>query len=68
MDSLAGALKRAEAARVAALAKKFPHWGWGNHKGLRCKNNDNTGCNTYWSPSAKALYEVGTGPFGLVGK
>jgi hypothetical protein len=25
---------------------KYPHWGWGNHAGLRCKNNDNTGCNT----------------------
>ena len=30
------------------VAKKFPYWGWGVHEGLRCKYNDNTGCNTAW--------------------
>jgi hypothetical protein len=30
------------------VARKFPYWGWGNHAGLRCKNPDNTGCNTVW--------------------
>ena len=30
------------------VAKNFPYWGWGVHEGLRCKYNDNTGCNTAW--------------------
>jgi hypothetical protein len=68
MDLAADLIKRGEKARVEELYKKFPFWGWNQHKGLRCKNNNNTGCNTYWSQSAKALYEVGTGPFGFVGK
>ena len=28
------------------LEKKYPYWGWNEHSGLRCTNNDNTGCNT----------------------
>lgn len=30
------------------IENKYPHWGWDKHAGLRCKNNDNTGCNTMW--------------------
>jgi len=29
-----------------ALENKYPYWGWNEHAGLRCTNNDNTGCNT----------------------
>ena len=29
-----------------ALERKYPYWGWGQHAGLRCKKNDNTGCTT----------------------
>jgi hypothetical protein len=29
-----------------ALERKYPYWGWDQHAGLRCKNNDNTGCTT----------------------
>jgi len=29
-----------------SIEQKYPHWGWDKHAGLRCKNNDNTGCNT----------------------
>ena len=29
-----------------ALELKYPYWGWNEHAGLRCTNNDNTGCNT----------------------
>ena len=29
-----------------ALEKKYPYWGWNEHAGLRCTNNNNTGCNT----------------------
>ena len=32
----------------ASVASQYPYWGWGPHEGLRCKNNDNTGCNTAW--------------------
>lgn len=60
-------MRKEEAARVAELTKKYPHWGWGVHKGLRCKNNNNTGCNTYWTSDGK-LYEKGTSPFGLGNK
>lgn len=60
-------MKKAEEARVAALYKKFPFWGWDQHKGLRCKNNNNTGCNTYWTSSGQ-LYEIGTSPYGLGNK
>lgn len=56
MDALADYLRRVEAARVANLVKKFPHWGWGGHKGLRCQFNNNTGCNTYYRGDGK-LYE-----------
>jgi chitosanase len=32
------------------LERKYPYWGWDEgavkHNGLRCANNDNTGCNT----------------------
>lgn len=40
--------EKAERLRMATLVKNFPYWGWGVHEGLRCKNNNNTGCNTYW--------------------
>ena len=29
-----------------ALERKYPYWGWDKNAGLRCANNDNTGCNT----------------------
>jgi len=29
-----------------ALERKYPYWGWNEHAGLRCTNNNNTGCNT----------------------
>ena len=29
-----------------ALEKKYPYWGWDKHAGLRCRNKDNTGCDT----------------------
>jgi len=29
-----------------ALERKYPYWGWDANAGLRCANNDNTGCNT----------------------
>ena len=32
----------------ASVESQYPYWGWGSHEGLRCKNNDNTGCNTAW--------------------
>jgi hypothetical protein len=48
-------LRKQEAARVAALNKKYPYWGWGPHEGLRCQFNNNTGCNTYWKDGK--LYE-----------
>lgn len=28
------------------MDRTFPHWGWGKHAGLRCRNPDNTGCET----------------------
>ena len=31
------------------IERKYPHWGWGQHEGLRCVKGDNTGCNTKWS-------------------
>ncbi len=41
-------LRKAEILRQQTLIRNFPYWGWGPHEGLRCKYNDNTGCNTYW--------------------
>lgn len=29
-----------------ALERKYPYWGWDKNAGLRCTNNNNTGCNT----------------------
>ena len=40
------------------IEKKYPFWGWGKHAGLRCKNNDNTGCNTVYDKNGK-LVELG---------
>ena len=37
---------------------KYPHWGWGANKGLRCKNNNNTGCTTKWE--GKTLVDLET--------
>ena len=31
---------------VSAFDRKYPYWGWNEHEGLKCANNDNTGCNT----------------------
>lgn len=28
------------------ISRGFPYWGWGPNAGLRCRNPDNTGCNT----------------------
>ena len=35
---------------VPYVPSKYPHWGWRGTKneGLRCKNNDTTGCTTGW--------------------
>ena len=40
------------------IEKKYPYWGWDKHAGLRCKNNDNTGCNTMYDKTGK-LVEIG---------
>lgn len=37
---------------VRAVPSKYPHWGWDKNVGLRCKNNDNTGCTTGWKDGA----------------
>ena len=29
-----------------ALERKYPYWGWSEFAGLRCKNNNNSGCTT----------------------
>ena len=29
-----------------ALERKYPYWGWNEFAGLRCKNNNNSGCTT----------------------
>jgi len=31
--------------------KYYPYWGWGKHQGMRCRNNDNTGCDTSYGYS-----------------
>ncbi len=38
-----------------SIEKKYPYWGWGNHAGLRCKNNDNTGCNTVYDKTGQLV-------------
>ena len=40
------------------IEQKYPYWGWDKHAGLRCKNNDNTGCNTVYDKTGK-LVELG---------
>lgn len=30
------------------VSRNYPYWGWGVHEGLKCKYNDNTGCNTVY--------------------
>ncbi len=32
------------------LTDKYPYWGWAGtaNEGLRCRNVDNTGCDTTW--------------------
>ena len=37
------------------IEKKYPFWGWDKHAGLRCKNNDNTGCNTAYDKNGKLV-------------
>jgi hypothetical protein len=32
-----------------AVYREYKFWGWGANAGLRCKNSNNTGCNTKWS-------------------
>lgn len=41
-----------------SIEQKFPYWGWDMHAGLRCKNSDNTGCNTRYDKDGK-LVEIG---------
>lgn len=41
-----------------SIEQKFPYWGWDKHAGLRCKNPDNTGCNTVYDKNGK-LVEIG---------
>lgn len=36
---------------VSAISRKYPYWGWGKNEGLRCKYNNNTGCDTKWEGS-----------------
>jgi hypothetical protein len=55
VDVIAEMLRNKEKERIKKLEKEYPHWGWGIHKGLRCKNNNNTGCNTVWRDGK--LYE-----------
>ena len=38
-----------------SIEKKYPYWGWGKHAGLRCKNNDNTGCNTMYDQNGQLV-------------
>jgi len=38
-----------------ALEKKYPYWGWGQHAGLRCKKNDNTGCTTAYDKNGQLI-------------
>lgn len=35
--------------RAWVIGAKYPHWGWGANNSLRCKYNNNTGCDTMWS-------------------
>jgi len=44
-----------ERERIARLEKKYPHWGWGPHNGLRCIYNNNTGCNTYYDKYGRLM-------------
>jgi hypothetical protein len=37
-----------EAYESFGITKRYPYWGWSNNTGLRCRNPDNTGCNTEW--------------------
>lgn len=38
---------------VSGISRKYPYWGWAGTKneGLRCKYNNNTGCDTRWEGS-----------------
>lgn len=47
-----------ERLRFYYLKNKYPHWGWGVHKGLRCKNNDNTGCNTFYNVGVNPCFKT----------
>lgn len=38
-----------------SIEQKFPHWGWGDHEGLRCRNNDNTGCDTHYNENGELV-------------
>jgi len=38
-----------------ALERKYPYWGWNQHAGLRCKNNDNTGCTTAYDKNGQLI-------------
>jgi hypothetical protein len=35
------------------VERNYPYWGWGPNAGLRCKNPDNTGCNTKYDNKGK---------------
>jgi hypothetical protein len=38
-----------------ALERKYPYWGWDQHAGLRCKNNNNTGCTTAYDKNGQLI-------------
>jgi hypothetical protein len=35
------------------VAKNFPYWGWGPNAGMKCKNPNNTGCDTTFGYAKK---------------
>ena len=38
-----------------ALERKYPYWGWDKNAGLRCKNNNNTGCTTAYDKNGQLI-------------
>ena len=47
-----------ERLRIVQLERKYPHWGWGPHQGLRCSRNDNTGCNTFYNVGVNPCFKT----------
>jgi len=40
---------------LTALERKYPYWGWDKNAGLRCKNNNNTGCTTAYDKNGQLV-------------